>query len=146
MLDIQDSSDRHQGATRSGYEKRSGCNSAGARCAMRSRDQFAQTRNRTIDAATKPMVPIRSLIAAILQRALDDAKLNGVLRRQALAWLHEESVAQRPGSFEWCCAALGLSSSAIRSRYRTELYSAGLCPSSTLARMSRSTLAPGARD
>jgi hypothetical protein len=71
----------------------------------------------TPDSRAHASAGTRLLIAAILRRALDDLQLGGRFRTQAMAWLHEAGMEQPPGSFEWRCAALGLSASAVRDRY-----------------------------
>ncbi len=60
---------------------------------------------------------VQSLMAAIIQRALDDLQLGARFRMDALAWLNERRSEEQPGSFEWCCAGLGLQPDVVRKRY-----------------------------
>ena len=57
-----------------------------------------------------------ALIAAILERAVDDIKAGDRLRTQALGWVCDLDAKERPGSFEWCCAALNLDVDVVRGR------------------------------
>jgi len=57
-----------------------------------------------------------ALIAAMLDRAVADVRAGGRLRTQALAWVCDLHAKQRPGSFEWCCAALNVDIDAVRTR------------------------------
>lgn len=64
---------------------------------------------------------VQLLIAAIIQRALDDLRLGARFRMEAAAWLNERRSEEQPGSFEWCCAGLGLDPDTVRKRYRLRL-------------------------
>jgi len=57
-----------------------------------------------------------ALIAAMLDRALEDVRASDRLRKEALAWLCDLDAKDRLGSFEWCCAALNLDVDAVRTR------------------------------
>ncbi|MFI5395212.1 MAG: hypothetical protein ACHQ9S_06720 [Candidatus Binatia bacterium] len=68
--------------------------------------------------------PVRALIAAIVERALDDLELEGGFRERALLWLNKAEAQDRPGSFQWCCEALGVNPDAVRRAFRQRLASA----------------------
>ena len=57
-----------------------------------------------------------ALIAAMLDRAVEDVRAGGLLRTQALAWVCDRDAKERVGSFEWCCAALNLDVDAVRAQ------------------------------
>ena len=57
-----------------------------------------------------------ALIAAILDRAVEDVRAGDRPRTEALAWVCERDAKERLGSFEWCCAALNLDVDAVRAR------------------------------
>lgn len=57
-----------------------------------------------------------ALIAAMLDRALEDVRAGDRLRTEALAWVRDQGARERLGSFEWCCAALNLDVDAVRAR------------------------------
>ena len=76
---------------------------------------------RVFDTPTDSSDPIRALIAAILQRALDDLHLGEKDRAGVMAWVNQTGCQQRPGSFEWCCDALSLHPDAVRRKYRDEV-------------------------
>ncbi len=60
---------------------------------------------------------MRALVAAIVQRAVDDLDLGLCSRKRAIAWFRETDAADRPGSFEWCCGVLGIDPGAARDEY-----------------------------
>jgi hypothetical protein len=73
----------------------------------------------------RPMVPLAAahrkngsvaLIAAMIDRALEDVRVGDRLRIEALAWVCERDAREEPGSFDWCCAALNLDADAVRAR------------------------------
>lgn len=66
--------------------------------------------------------PIRALIAAIMQRALDDLRRGPLERGSVMAWVNTTGN-QRPGSFQWCCEALNLNPDAVRRMYRDQVTS-----------------------
>ena len=57
-----------------------------------------------------------ALIAAMLDRALEDVRVGDRLRIEALAWVCARDARERVGSFAWCCAALNLDVDAVRTR------------------------------
>ncbi len=63
------------------------------------------------------LAPVRALVAAILQRAVDDLELGVAPRARAIAWFGERDAADRPGSFEWCCDVLDIDPDAVRNEY-----------------------------
>ncbi len=60
------------------------------------------------------LAPLRALVAAILQRAVDDLELGVSPRARAIAWFRETGAADQPGSFEWCCGVLDIDPGALR--------------------------------
>ena len=57
-----------------------------------------------------------ALIAAMLDRAVEDVRAGDRLRTDALAWVCDLDAKDRLGSFEWCCVALNLDVDAVRTR------------------------------
>ena len=57
-----------------------------------------------------------ALIAAMLDRAVEDVRAGGRLRTHALGWVCDRRAKERPGSFEWCCTALNVDVDAVRTR------------------------------
>jgi len=72
---------------------------------------------RLVNAAAPRSDPVRALIAAILQRALEDLALGDPHRSRVLAWIDADGNESGPGSFLWCCEALALNADAVRSQY-----------------------------
>src|SRR5512135_1078156 len=70
------------------------------------------------------LAPVRALVAAILQRALDDLDLGVSPRARAIAWFRETGTGDEPGSFEWCCGVLDIDPDLVRHRYSSESCSA----------------------
>lgn len=66
-----------------------------------------------MDPQCEEMQALKTLVVAVVERAWDDAKLEGRLAAQAIEW-----IAQRGSidawSFEWCCAILKLDPDAVR--------------------------------
>jgi hypothetical protein len=65
------------------------------------------------DLRRQELLPLRALVAAVLERAFQDLKLTRDLADPAREWL-EERDPLRPWSFEWCCAILHLDPDAVR--------------------------------
>jgi len=57
-----------------------------------------------------------ALVAAMLDRAVEDVRAGDRLRTDALAWVCDRQAKERVGSFEWCCVALNLDVEAVRVR------------------------------
>jgi hypothetical protein len=56
---------------------------------------------------------LKTLVAAVVQRAVEDVLLRGRVGAKAVEWISERT----PGeawSFEWCCAILDLDPGAVR--------------------------------
>ena len=61
-----------------------------------------------------------ALIAAMLNRAMEDVRAGDRLRTQALAWVCDPEAKERLGSFEWCCRSLNLDVDAVRAQIRQQ--------------------------
>ncbi len=69
-----------------------------------------------MDVQSEELLPMKALVAAVLERALQDLKLTSDLAAPARDWLEERGLRQA-WSFEWCCAILNLDPDAVREQF-----------------------------
>ena len=73
----------------------------------------AKTQRGQMDSQREDLQAMKTLVAAVLERACEDVKLRGRLAAQAIEWSTERDPSNA-WSFEWCCAILNLDPDAVR--------------------------------
>ncbi len=68
-----------------------------------------------MDLEPQGILPLKALVAAVLERAFEDLRLTRNLAEPAREWLDERG--PRPWSFEWCCAIVDLDPDAVREQF-----------------------------